>query len=127
MAKCRLKPISTPPPKAMAKALALSIGAEMPPTIGIVTPADKVECAWPKRACPKTELLPKYAVAVGPNRKLYKCCWVPAENPRKETPLSCLESPLISAVMPKWGTTLNVPCTSHPLKLVLLLCSREYP
>src|SRR5882724_2214523 len=117
MAKCRLSPISTPPPKAMAKALALVMGAEIPPRIGTVTPADKLEWASPNRAWPKTELLPKYAVAVGPNRKLYMCCWVPAEKPKKEIPASCLELPLKSAVTPKWRVKLNVPWPSHPLRL----------
>src|SRR6478609_1428362 len=145
MAKCLLNPISTPPPKAMAKAFELSRGAEMPPRIGTLTPADKLACCSPNSACPKTEVLPKYAVAVGPNRKLYRCCCVPAENPRKETPFNIRELPLKSAVTPKWGTKLNVPWASQPLKLVLprplpklprplklpprllLLCSREYP
>src|SRR5579859_300169 len=144
MAKCLLNPISTPPPKAMANAFELSRGAEIPPRMGTLTPADKLACCSPNSACPKTEVLPKYTVAVGPNRKLYKCCCVPAENPRKETPFNIRELPLKSAVTPKWGTKLNVPWASQPLKLVLprlpklpklpkplprllLLCSREYP
>src|SRR5437588_6468099 len=68
IAKLCVSPISSPPPKAMANALPLSSGADSPPMIGAVIPAERLECAAPNSACPKTELLPKYVVTVGPNR-----------------------------------------------------------
>src|SRR5215510_6826969 len=109
MAKLRVMPMSTPPPNAMAKALPLDNGAENPPTIGTVTPAERFECATPNSACPKTELRPKYAVAVGPNRKLYRCCCDPTEKPGMEMPANCRELPLKSAVTPKFRVKLKVP------------------
>jgi hypothetical protein len=41
----------------MAKALALVRPVEIPPMIGTVRPAPKLECASPNSACAKTELL----------------------------------------------------------------------
>ena len=52
----------------MAKALALVRPVEIPPMIGIPTPAPKLERASPNNACAKTALLPKSAVTVGPNK-----------------------------------------------------------